>query len=452
MTKYRVARMSVLLAAGAFALAGCGSLPSFGFGGNDRDAERAADEAGRIAMVLGDDVLEPDPGLASETIDLGEARVIEAWPQAGAQASKVVGHIQAAEALQIAWSRDAGAGSDRRSALTSPPVASSERIFVLDADQTVRAFNLDSGSPVWSTDIESGNRRDRIGIGGGLALEDDRVIVSSGFGRVVALNAHTGDEIWTRDMDAPMTGAPTIKDGRIFVTSNNNEVFALALSDGTVEWSDQAIAEPARVLGSPSPAAVEDIVVVPYSSGEVIAYLASNGRRLWNDALSRPGRFTPISAINDIASRPVLAGGLVIVANQSGVTAAIDGRSGARIWAQSVGSTQAPALAGEYLFISSRDALLVAMNAGTGQVYWTTQMPRWRDEDDQKGRLSYAGPILASGRIVTISSEGEVLAFDPQTGTQLDSLDLRDPVYLEPIAVDGRLYVLTDDARLVAIR
>ena len=91
------------------------------------------------------------------------------------------------------------------------------------------------------------------------------------------------------EISTPMTGSPTIKGGKVFATSNNNEIFALDLATGNVLWSDQAIAETARVLGSPSPAAVEDLVVAPFSSGEVIAYLASNGRRLWTDALSRAG-------------------------------------------------------------------------------------------------------------------------------------------------------------------
>ena len=60
-----------------------------------------------------------------------------------------------------------------------------------------------------------------------------------------------------------MTGAPTIKGGKVFATSNNNEIFALELATGNIAWSDQAIAETARVLGSPSPAAVEELVVAP---------------------------------------------------------------------------------------------------------------------------------------------------------------------------------------------
>ena len=433
----------------ALFLGGCASLP--GFGGNDED-EESVEKAGRVAMVLGDEALEADPELASELISLPVAETPSSWPEAGLRASKAVGHVAAADEMVVEWRRNAGRGSSRSSALTAAPVASETRIFVLDAGQTVRAFDLETGREVWTRELGSGNERDRIGVGGGIAFSDGRVIAASGYGRVFSLDAASGDIVWLREMEAPMTGSPTVKDGRIFVSSNNNEVFALDFESGRTDWTDQAIAEPARVLGSPSAAAVEDLVVVPYSSGEIIAYLASNGRRLWNDALSRPGRFTPISSINDIAARPVLASGLVIAANQSGVTAAIDGRSGNRVWAQPIGSTQAPALAGEYVFVMGTDGRLAAMNAGSGKAYWTKKFPQFRNEEKQKGRVSYAGPIIASGRIIVISSEGEVIAVDPQTGERVNSLDLNDKVYLEPIAVGGRLYVLTDDAQLVAIR
>ncbi|MCI4645095.1 MAG: PQQ-like beta-propeller repeat protein [Hyphomonadaceae bacterium] len=450
MSFLRPMRLFALFLAGTLALTGCSNFLMFG--GADREAEEAADRAGRIAMVLGDETLQADPELATRSIILPAAETLDVWTEAGSRPSKVVGHVLAGSALNVAWRRDAGEGSSRSAALTTAPVANANHIYVLDAGQTVRAFDLQTGSPTWRHEIDSGSRRDRIGIGGGLALTGDTLVVSSGFGMVLALDAETGSLLWTRETEAPMTGSPTIKDGRIFVTSNNNEILALSLEDGELEWSDQAISESARVLSSPSPAAVEDIVVVPYSSGEVIAYLASNGRRLWSDALSRPGRFTPISAINDIASRPVLAGGLVVVANQSGVTAAIDGRSGTRIWAQAIGSTQAPALAGEYVFIAGTDATLAALEATTGRVYWATQMAKYRDEEDEKGRLSYSGPIIASGRVVVVSSEGDMIAYDPQTGLAVDRIDLGGKVYLEPIAVGETLYVLTDNARLIAIR
>lgn len=430
-------------------LAGCSY-----FRGQRAEKERLSEEekAGRIEMVLGDEALEADPSLAGTPVSLPAAKALASWPQAGSSATKSPGHVAAASAMQVAWRVDAGAGSSRRSALTTTPVASETTIFVIDAKQTVRAFDVNSGKRLWQRELKSGNSRDQIGIGSGLAVAGDRLIVASGYGFVSALDVSNGAEIWRRDMEAPMTGSPTIKDGRAFVSSNNNEVFAIDVSSGQVLWTDQAIAESARILGSPSSAAVEDIVITPYSSGEIIAYLAANGRRLWTEALSRPGRFTPISSINDIASRPVIGGGLVFAANQSGVMAAIDGRSGSRVWVQPVGSTSAPALAGEYIFVSGTNGQIVCLNAGTGQIYWVKQLRQFEKQEKKKGRISYAGPIVASNQVLVVSSRGELISLSPQTGERTGAIDLGDPVYLEPISVGDKVFVLTDDARLIAIR
>ncbi|MEL6323694.1 MAG: PQQ-binding-like beta-propeller repeat protein [Pseudomonadota bacterium] len=429
-------------------LAGCSI---FGAERERRRAEEAEDKAGRIALALGDETLEPDPDMANVAVILPVPREMTDWPQAGATASKVVGHVDAAKNFEIAWRVKASDGSNRRSALTAPPVANSDTIFVFDNEQTVRAFSVENGRRKWSVDLDSGSRRDRRGLGGGIALSSDVLIASSGFGFVTALDIETGEELWKRPLGAPVIGAPTIKDDRVFVVTQNNEVFALSFDTGDVEWSDQAIAESARVLGAPSVAAIEDLVVAPFSSGEVIAYLGSNGRRLWVDALTRTGRFTPMSAINDIASRPVLNAGLVYAASQSGLLTAIDGRSGQRVWAQPLGSIEAPALVGEYLFVSGVDGLVACLVAQSGSVIWTRQLEPFKKKRRRRGRITYAGPIIAAERVIVASSEGELIALSAQTGEEVNRLDLKDPVFLEPIAVGDKVIVLTDDGRLIAI-
>ncbi len=439
-----------LISASCLVLTACSVLD---IGRDRREAEEALEKEGRITMVLGDDALQADPDLVSEIVNLSEMRdLTDGWPQAGSRASKATGHINVAANLDIAWQADAGSGSDRKSALTTPPVASADTIYTIDARQMIAATDASNGRRIWSQRIDSGSRRDNTGIGSGIGLEGNTLVVASGYGFVAAFDASNGTELWRTSTEAPMTGSPTIKDGRVFVSSNNNEVLALDLETGTTLWSDQAIAETARVLGSPSVAAVEDIVVAPYSSGEVIAYLASNGRRLWSEALASAGQFTPISSINDIGARPILGGGLVFAASQSGIFAAIDGRTGNRVWQQPIGTTQAPALAGEYIFVVGVDAELACIKAGTGQVVWVTELEKFKNTKKQKGRVTYAGPVVANNRILVASSRGELIAFDPQTGDETDRLKLGDPVYIEPIAVQDKLIVLTDDARLIAIR
>lgn len=432
------------------ALTACSSIPFFGNSGND-DKEQL-DKAGRVTMVLAEEAVEAKPELATESIDLLPATDMASWPEAGGTPAKAPGHVNAAPDLKIAWRNSVGKGSSNKSAVTTPPVASETAIYTLDADQTIYSTEISSGRTLWKKELKGLTKRDKTALGGGLAVTDGTLIVASGFGYVTRVSAEDGTELWKRELGVPMTGAPTVKDGTIFVASNNNEVFALDLGTGETDWSDQAIAESARVLGSPSPAAIEDFVIAPYSSGEIIAYLANNGRRLWTDAISQAGRFTPISEINDIGSRPVLAGGLVFASSQSGITVAIDGRSGNRVWARPIGSTQAPALSGKFLFVIGTNATLAALDAGSGDAYWVTELPQYKNEKKKKKRISYSGPLLASGRILIVSSYGELLAFDPQTGEQTASLDIKDTTYIEPIAVQGKVFLLTDEAKLVAIQ
>ncbi|MEZ6001519.1 PQQ-binding-like beta-propeller repeat protein [Hyphomonas sp.] len=439
-------------ALGFLGLTACSSLPSFNFGNNKAKELAEAEKAGRITMVLSDTDLEAAPDLATETITLPPAQEVDSWAQAGSNAAKVNGHIKAAETLSVAWRNGVGKGSSKKSALSTPPVASNTTIFTLDSEQQVVATDIASGNTKWRKKLKGLTKRDKAALGGGLAVEGDSLVVASGFGYVTALDANTGDENWKNTLSAPMTGAPTIKDGRIFVESNNNEIYALSLESGEVEWSDQAISETARVLGSPSPAAVEDFVIAPFSSGEVIAYLASNGRRLWTDAISSAGRFTPISEINDIGSRPVLAGGLVFASSQSGITIAIDGRSGQRIWTAQIGSVQPPAVTGQHMFVLGTDGKLACLNSTTGQAYWIVQLRQFEKEKKKKKRISYSGPIVASGRVLVVSSTGRLLAYSPETGEEVGSMKLGDRAYLEPIAVQDKLIVLTDDAKLIAIK
>ncbi len=422
------------------------------FGQSDRAAKETADKEGRIAMVLADEVLEASPDQAAVSVVLPAAQEVRSWPQAGGNAAKAVGHIRAATELDVAWRVDAGKGSNLKTALIAAPVTNETHIFVVDSSQNVRAFDLSTGAAAWQRPLISLNPQDTVSIGAGIAYDDGRVFVASGYGFVTALDAATGKRYWRTNTEAPMTGAPTVKDGRVFVSSNNNDIYALSVETGQPIWSDQAIAEPARVLGSPSAAAVEDIVIAPYSSGEIIAYLAANGRRLWSEALASPGQFTPISAINDIGARPVLGSGLVFAASQSGVLAAIDGRTGNRVWQQPLGSIQAPALVGQFLFAVSVDAELVLFDAASGQVIWVRQLEQYQNVKKKEGRITYSGPVIASGRVLVVSSQGDLLAFDPQTGNETGRLKLGAAVFIEPIAAQDKLFVLTDDARLIAIR
>lgn len=446
----------IALAAAAVALSACSTVGRMTDAINPFDDGNAptqtAPEDGRISILAFEQQLTPDPSLASRTITTPPAVTLADWSQPGGTADNSPTNASGTAVLEQSWRASLGAGSDDRVQIAAPPVIADGRLFFIDSDQRVIAVDARNGDRIWTEQLRPEDGRDRVARGGGVAVAGGRVFVTTGFGFIAALDASNGNEVWRTQAGAPFHSAPTVVGGRVFAITNDSELVAFDAGTGAVAWNYQAIAEPARILSAPSVAVDNDTVVAPFASGEVVALLSANGRRLWSDSLSRSGRLTSLSAINDIAGRPVIDNGVVYAASHSGVLAAIDLRSGQRVWARAFASTQTPWIAGDVLYAVSVDGELAAFDRATGNIYWVQQLRRYEDEDDRQGRVAWTGPIMVGGRLVLANSVGDVIAVAPQSGQTLGTAEVRQPVFIPPVTANGQIYVVTDEARLVVFQ
>lgn len=417
-------------------------------------------EEGRISILVFEQKLVADSSLAGRTPAIPEPIALADWTQPGGGADNAPGNIAAGTTLRVAWRASAGAGSSRQANLSSPPILADKRIYLVDASQTLRAIDADTGRSVWSRALRPEQGEDRVAIGGGVAYAGGKLFAATGFGEVLAVAPDTGAVQWRIKANAPFHAAPTASNGRVYVVTNDSELLAIDANTGAVAWNYQGIAETARILAASSPAVVGDTVVAPFASGEVAALFAPNGRRLWVDALTyvdtraaNPGtNLTSLSAINDIAGRPVMAGGAIYAVSHSGVIAAIDERSGERIWARALTSTQTPAVVGDTLYTVTVDGVVTALSREDGKVFWVKQLPRYEDEEDAKNRIAWTGPIMVGGQLFLASSQGEGVLISPADGAIKQQIKLGGRVFVPPIAANGTVYVLTDDGKLVALR
>ncbi len=427
----------------ALALAACGNGPVV-----LSEEEKAA----RVTVNPFSESLTPDPTLAATDITLPPAQPSGDWLQSGLNAAKMPGNLAAGADFKIDWRVSAGEGSGELKRIVAAPVAKGGRIYTIDADQRVTAFEANSGKRIWENKLKASNPKwDEYAVGGGLAIVGEKLIVASGFAYITALNLSDGKEVWLRRVETPLSSSPAILGNRAYVLSTNNEFYAIDTDTGEILWNDQALSETARVLSSPSPAVNQDILTVGYSSGELIAYIPANGRRLWTDTLTSTGRYTPLSAINDIAGKPTIQDGVVYASSHSGVLVAIDARSGTRIWSKAFGSRQGPVIGGDFLYVVGVNSVVAAINKIDGKVAWIRELPEFRD-GNKENRIVWTGPLLASDRVVVASSEGDVIALSSKNGETISDIKLGQAVYIEPIAASGKIFVLTDQAQLVAIK
>jgi len=376
-----------------------------------------------------------DPAVVAQYAQLPPVVALQDWTHVNGMPTHAPGHIAGPSSLNLAWSASVGDG-DEDARITSAPIVAGGVVYTIDGEGLVTATSAADGSRRWEADLAPENEGSEDGFGGGLAYADGVVFASTGFGEVVALSATDGSEKWRRGLGAPMRAAPAAENGRVFAVTRDNGAFALSAADGSVIWRLQGSAGTLGLLGGASPAVTGDALIIPFASGEVVAVRASSGAQVWTEFLSSGRRGTARSIINDITSDPVIAGSGVFAANQSGVMAAIEGRSGRRVWDRRFGAVGPVWVVADTIYAVTDDARVVRLRALTGETIWET-----------------AGPVVAGGKVYVSSSEEGLLRLDAVSGARIASEDeLGDGSSLSPVIAGGTVYLLSDSGRLYAFR
>jgi outer membrane protein assembly factor BamB len=406
----------------------------------------------RIAVLTGENEIAVDPETAAMPFELPAAVANEEWAQSGGNTSKSMGHVALGTSLGTAWNVSIGRGSDKQGRLISAPVVAGGRVYTIDTTGTVRAFDARNGGAVWSARFGSDSGNKDSAYGGGVAVDGGRVYAANGLGYVAALDAATGAAAWTVKPGGPLRGAPTVAEGAVYVTSQDNQLYSLKAADGAQNWSSAAALEIAGVFGSSSPAVARGTVVAGFSSGELNAYRYENGRLVWQDALSRTSRSTSVASLSDIDASPVIDGSQVFAVGKGGRMVALELNSGQRMWEQNVAGISTPWVAGDWVFVVTDEAKVIALARANGKVRWINQLPRWENEKGKKGLIYYSGPILAGDRLILAGSNGVLVNINPDNGSFQSQTNVGAGVSVPPVVAGSTLYILDDKGRLIAYR
>ena len=412
----------------------------------------------RIAVMPAQEKIPGELADAAEPIKLPPPRANESWAQPGGEPNNAPGNLELSGTVHEAWSADAGTGSSKVGRVTASPIVYDGRVYTLDADGQVSAFAISGGSAVWRASLaptvedkggvsfSPGNlfslgSTDGGAYGGGLAADGGRIYGASGYGNVIALEPGSGKRLWEKNVGAPVRASPTAAGERVFVVTTEGRFLCLSGIDGTELWSVRGLPQQASLVLNSSPAVDGDIVVVPYPSGDLVALKIADGTAVWSENLSRARTTSQLTSMSD-AARPAIDGGVVFAVGHSGRMIATQVKSGERLWSLNVPGTQAPTVAGDNVFVVDTSGQLMAITRRDGKVRWTAKLP---------GATTWSGPTLAGGVLWLTSSTGQLAGVDAATGRVATEQDLGSPVYIAPVVAQGKMFVLTDNAKLIAL-
>jgi len=160
-------------------------------------------------------------------------------------------------------------------------------------------------------------------------------IVYIGSDGVHALDAATGEEIWTNPDPFQVTSSPAFVDGAVYAGGSNG-VYALNATNGEQIWYFTT-----GVIYRSSPAVTNGIVYVGSEDGNIYALNATNGLMLWKHG-------------NVWASSPVVSSGVVYVGGEAGVLA-LNASDGSEQWAYPGAGVpySSPAVVNDVVYVGS---------------------------------------------------------------------------------------------------
>ena len=188
------------------------------------------------------------------------------------------------------------------------------------------------------------------------------------------------------------------------------------------------------------------MVIAGFSNGEIQAFNASLGTPLWSDILISNHRAYSSTYLYTIKSSPIIDGEKVYVLGSSNVLAALDIRSGERLWEKAIGGTQTPLLVADTLYLVDNNNQLIAINKNNGDLLWSTNI----DMTDKEA-IAYA-PLMLDGTLVVALSDGYVHTYDAKNGKPLNSIDLDENLNSSPISAEGYIIFTTANAKVLVYK
>ncbi|WP_299076251.1 PQQ-like beta-propeller repeat protein [uncultured Ruegeria sp.] len=389
----------------------------------------------------------------SQPVSLPAQNANASWPQSPGTAAFRTTNAALRGTPQLTWSTSIGNGDSRKQRITAEPVVAGGLIYTLDSGATVSAVSP-QGQLVWNTNLIPASDGDSDATGGGMAYSNGVLYVSSGFGRLTALDAKSGTIRWQKRLNATGSGAPLVSDGLLYLVAGDETGWTVDTKDGRIAWQIESTPSVGNVLGAPAPVLTSDLSVFAFGSGDITATFRKGGIRRWNASVAGGRRGRAAAQIVDVTGGPIVAGDTIYIGNHSGRTVAFDAASGERRWTADEGAVDTVWPAGNSIYLISDRSQLVRLNASDGTVVWAQDLPGFvKDKPKRRGPIfAHYGPILAGGRIVVASNDGYLRFFNPVDGSLVHRVEVPGGATTAPVVAGQTLYVVSTKGQLHAFR
>lgn len=377
---------------------------------------------------------------AQDSVKLETAQPASSWEQSLYNAQNKIPHTTLSNENQKVWKTSAGKGISSDYIMLPQPIIAGNTIYTLDSRLNLQATNASTGERLFRTKLPLSDEAGVASIG--LAGADGKIFVVSGEGKIFALDTK-GNIVWQKNTGLILRSAPVIHNGQIYLLSGNNELVALSATTGDKIWQYKSMTTDTNLMGMGQPAVYKNTVIVPFSSGDVIALDTKRGQILWSDTLLSYRSFNQIFDLTHVLAAPVIDDGIVYVIGNANRMAAFNVATGEEIFSLPIGGKTTPVIVGNTLFMVTNQDMLVALDKKNGKLFWEKKLIT-----KSKKAVAWHMPVPANNQLIVTSSDKDMFFISMTDGKELQ-YQKTDRLYTAPITYKGQLLLYTEDADLI---
>lgn len=338
--------------------------------------------------------------------------------------------------VQKLWSTGIGGGAEKLR-LALGLVYDQGSLYAAARDGKVESLDPASGHARWSADA-------KFDLSAGPGVGGELVVVGTNDGDVIALDRASGKKRWTVKVSSEVLSAPLIAGDRVIVRTVDGRLRALSAADGKEIWAAEDPVPRLSLRGTSAPTLSGDAVLCGFDSGKVLALSLATGDVLWQSQVSSPRGRSELERLSDVDSAVRVAGNDAYAVGYQGRVVMLALDSGQVWWGRELSSYHSLALDDDQVYVATSDGSVVAMRRRDGTVLW---------QQDGLKRRGLSAPVVDGTAVAVADFEGYVHWMDRATGKFVAREHPGgERIAANPVAADGRLFVIDEGGKIAAFR
>ncbi len=341
------------------------------------------------------------------------------------------------ESVREVWSFQIGKSSSVNFFDLSPLVLD-KVIYTIDLNGLIYQIDAKTGNDNWS--YETG-----LAAIAGLSGDSEQLLATSRDGEVALYEIKPKGlvERWKKQLSSEIRSQAVLDSGQVFVRTGDGKLSALDASSGEILWTVTRRVPALSLTGTSRPIPAGDLIIAGFDNGKLVAFERSNGSTAWETTIGSPRGRTEIERLVDLDGQFVVRDGVVYISSFQGNLAAVTVSTGQVIWSRDFSSSQAIAIDQEALYLVDDRSHLWSVDRRTGSSFW---------KQDVLNARKITAPAILGDRLVVGDLAGYIHILRRSDGMLMGRVQPFDSRYFsQPLNQNGTAIVLDVAGNLTAL-